>query len=583
MISSFESLSNELFFEIFEYLSPCDMFRSFINVNNLFNSIIYSYPLHLNFRSISRLEFDYICYNLRPKQVISLILSDETIPYQVHLFKKYFPFFKNEFINLQSLTLIEMFDDIIDLPESVRYLEIRKFDTYKNFGFNFDELLEQQAKYLIHLKIDRIGLLNSLNTQFPNLTHLTIDGGFSPNEDCYIRWSDQYKNIDIISIFKHLNSSITHLYLFIDKENRNMKINLEQFSHCLTHLTLHFVEDIIVSFQSIEEYLFNLHNLTHLTIQATGKNDLIDGNQWKKFLLTTNIIKFNFKFQLLNINEDESILLKSFRSSFWLKEKHFYVGYCYDEYDKKTLIYSIPRFRLNHINYPSSNFPYKTTAPSDIQEKLFNKNKIDFLFIDIDKFQTPPISRFTQVKSLIYYGSTLMPLDILKTILDLNQIEELDVCSIRSLSRHELYKLIKVLPRLNSLTMKFNPLFVIPSQIHTLILEGDSRSISIDQLYHTIKNVKTLQIPTNSKDMMLDIIDQLDHLENIIFTFDEFNEGEYLEFFIEKLSVYWMEDNCHRLAMNHFTFRQGEEYQEIHMSFGGPKTKKYSENYTYLN
>ncbi|CAF4016659.1 unnamed protein product, partial [Rotaria sp. Silwood1] len=61
--------------------------------------------------------------------------------------------------------------------------------------------------------------------------------------------------------------------------------------------------------------------------------------------------------------------------------------------------------------------------------------------------------------------------------------------------------------------MKFNPLFVIPSQIHTLILEGDSRSISIDQLYHTIKNVKTLQIPTNSKDMMLDIVDQLDHLE----------------------------------------------------------------------
>ena len=57
-----------------------------------------------------------------------------------------------------------------------------------------------------------------------------------------LKGSDQYKNVDITSIFQRLDSSITHLYLFIDRENKNMKINFEQFSHCLTHLTLHFVE-----------------------------------------------------------------------------------------------------------------------------------------------------------------------------------------------------------------------------------------------------------------------------------------------------------------------------------------------------
>jgi hypothetical protein len=85
MVSSLESFSVELLFEIFEYLSPYDLFRSFINLNDRFNTILYSYPLHLNCQSISRLEFDYICSHIQPKQVISLILSDETIPHQVSI------------------------------------------------------------------------------------------------------------------------------------------------------------------------------------------------------------------------------------------------------------------------------------------------------------------------------------------------------------------------------------------------------------------------------------------------------------------------------------------------------------------
>ncbi|CAF1517953.1 unnamed protein product, partial [Rotaria sordida] len=39
MISSLESFSTELLFDIFEYLSPYDLFRSFINLNDRFNTI----------------------------------------------------------------------------------------------------------------------------------------------------------------------------------------------------------------------------------------------------------------------------------------------------------------------------------------------------------------------------------------------------------------------------------------------------------------------------------------------------------------------------------------------------------------
>jgi hypothetical protein len=591
MISSLESFSTELLFEVFEYLSPYELFRSWINLNHRLNTIVYSYPLHLNFRLITRLEFDYICSHLQPKQVISLILSDETISHQVNIFKQYFPFFKQQFIHLQSLTLIQLFDDKIDLPISVKSLEIRKYDIYENFGFNFDQLLEQQAKVLTHLKVDRIGILNYINTQFPALTHLIIDGGFSPDVN-YVKWTDQYVNVDASSIFQRIKSPITHLYLFIDQENQNMKINLQQFSHCLTHLTLHFFEDIVVSYQSLEQCLKNLHQLTHLTLQASGKNDLIDGNQWKNFLLKTNISKFNFKFRVSN-HHSGSTLLESFRSPFWIKQKHCYVGYNNIEEIQQTCLFTLlrfrseqiclftlPRFRSKHIVYPSLYFPYITTAPLDIQQN-FLYERIDSLEIDSDKFIIPPIHRFTQVKLLICSGSVLMSVDILRTILDFNQVEVLDVSCIELVSRHELNKLIKHLPRLNSLMMKYNPLFVIPSQIHTLNLEDRSKSISIDNLCHTIKNVKSLAIPIDSEDMMLDIIDQLDHINDFRFMCHHFSQSNYLEFFIEKLCMYWMENNSYRLTMNHFTFRQGEEYQHIQMSIGGPKTDKYSDYHTF--
>jgi len=110
MYSSLECFSPELLCEIFEYLAPYDLFQSFLYLNDHFTKIIHSYPLHLNFQSISRLEFDYICSHLQPEQVISLALSDKIIPCQLNTIKEYFPLFQEQFIHLQSVKLIGIFN-----------------------------------------------------------------------------------------------------------------------------------------------------------------------------------------------------------------------------------------------------------------------------------------------------------------------------------------------------------------------------------------------------------------------------------------------------------------------------------------
>jgi hypothetical protein len=73
--------------------------------------------------------------------------------------------------------------------------------------------------------------------------------------------------------------------------------------------------------------------------------------------------------------------------------------------------------------------------------------------------------------------------------------------------------------------------------------------------------------------MMMGIIDLFDHINDFVFTCEHFFQGDYFEFFIEKLHLYYSKDISYRLAMNHFTFQQGKEYQHIRMSIGGPKTK----------
>ncbi|CAF1309173.1 unnamed protein product, partial [Adineta steineri] len=57
----FESIPNEIFIEIFEFLSIFDIFYSFNQLNDHFNELIRTIPLHLNFKYIRKSTFDRFC------------------------------------------------------------------------------------------------------------------------------------------------------------------------------------------------------------------------------------------------------------------------------------------------------------------------------------------------------------------------------------------------------------------------------------------------------------------------------------------------------------------------------------------
>ena len=114
------------------------LIRDFYGLNYRFNSLIYSHlrNYHLDFRSIYKKDFDFICQEYLPSiidRIQSLHLSDsDDTPKQFNIFILLIPSF-HQFIQLQSLSL-----------SNIRY-------TY---------------------------LINKILNQLPNLTHLNISACF---------------------------------------------------------------------------------------------------------------------------------------------------------------------------------------------------------------------------------------------------------------------------------------------------------------------------------------------------------------------------------------------------------------------
>jgi hypothetical protein len=97
-----------------------------------------------------------------------------------------------------------------------------------------------------------------------------------------------------------------------------------------------------VTLEEIEYMLYSMTQLIHFTIISNNvQYDMADGITWSRLLKT--VVTFKFKFTLdQNTFTQPLIDLASFRTPFWLEEKHWYVTYdrCIDT--GFSLLYSNP-------------------------------------------------------------------------------------------------------------------------------------------------------------------------------------------------------------------------------------------------
>ena len=109
LITYFEHLSNEIIYEIFEYLDIYHTYQAFYNLNQRFHNLFdFSIlPININLSFISKSTF-YYCYEhiiLRNQErILSLFISN------IFIYRLLFslPNFIQQFIRLEKLSLINI-------------------------------------------------------------------------------------------------------------------------------------------------------------------------------------------------------------------------------------------------------------------------------------------------------------------------------------------------------------------------------------------------------------------------------------------------------------------------------------------
>lgn len=373
----FESLANELFLDLFEYLSSIDLLRAFYDLNTRFNNLIF---LHfqtnlLNFQSISKYDFDFVCQNYLSSikhQIRSLRLSDDDdTPQQIDLFFSYH-FSLQQFSYLQSLTIYRIYSfnslqRILDELPSLLYLHHLKITRY-NIVFN--EL------YDIGI-IDRIKCLSNLLS-----CHLDIT---NTNDQCILIPSIISLSLKDLSI-SHLSFNIKQLLNFIEylSNLQSLDIRIIDHSTVLSISSLKFLNikklNILFygSYNSLNNLLQTMSNLQQLKINMPST--YIDGYQWKTMIETnlSNLIRFQFKMSITishQKNKENKIdeILNSFRSYFWINKHQWFIQCHWVNTDASSIIY------VYTLPYAFHNFLYigngqlKSTCFDENQHWSFNR------------------------------------------------------------------------------------------------------------------------------------------------------------------------------------------------------------------
>jgi hypothetical protein len=276
----------------------------------------------------------------------------------------------------------------------------------------------------------------------------------------------------------------------------------------------------------MEYLLSNLPYLQHLQLELLGLQDLFDGDRWQIF--TQNLITFNFKFNgHSNLHRN---VLESYRTSYWIEEKHWFVGY------HNNSIFSIPCFAPNYIDM-FQHLIFDSTA-SDSTLLYSRVNTISFRLdeVSLDHY-------LTHINTLKM--TSPLSISFLTSFIDLDQIKHLSLSSLDAILTYVPLK--ETMPQLRELSIRIgveintinrmgNHRF---EQIHKLEIRisGEYNEYVTEKLIYLFPNVHHLICTpeTDSEEIMYRCINGFKYLLNASFSLKiSFNVKKDFEFIIRQ-------------------------------------------------
>jgi hypothetical protein len=465
-----DTLPVELVHHLLNYFSAHEIFYTFSNVSSYIDAVLVAYSYYrMNCKSITKSNFDLVCQCIEPTKVIALTLSnDEDTPGLVELFLSRFQI--TQFTRLQSLRLIDVGADHWEciVGKLIELKNLRSFLYFSPDRTNswISNISEKDLVYLDTRLFDHYApVLSQLNrlrlwhddffksVQFPNLHHLVIERSSVSVIQHIFAVAPQLKSLD--TSFTH-NASRTELIFPSSQLNRLiLRIRGEILKKVYIIIMLEFLGSYI-SMNNIERMMSNWPCLRHLQLVANCNKDVIDGHRWQtraKYLIT-----FKFIFDLSAELEPQD--LDSFRTSFWLEEKRWFVAY------SNTNLYSVP-----YINETYADVNFQLPLYSTVPDKKIFYESIGKL--NISERHSDANHYFTHVQTLV-----------IRRHIDQSSIEKIvNLSRIQHLILHVFRKDFPILNLIDQLPI-----------LHRISIESNVKKFLTQVPCEIIEKIKTLDI-----------------------------------------------------------------------------------------
>ena len=329
VITRFEDLSNELLYDIFDYLDSCYTYETLCHLNTRFNRLIThsSLPLRLNFSLLSKATVQHRCNHIlvpNVHRIVSLCLSH-------HLLIDYFFtsfFLDSSFIRLESFTLKNAkSDNLIRILSTLTFLP----HLYSLTITSIEHIVSPNVVYSLIMLLPVLKYCK-LSFDFWN-RHVELslsDGEYSPIESLTL---DATCNLDELVELLNYTPQLTRLLCKVSTLNSS----LSQTSVLLTNLTNLCIKLEDTSFDEFEWFTSNCsHQLRVLRISTERDIEFLNANRWQRLISARipHLRKFHFQFQTIVYDssydyEQYQILMEKFNSSFWIDRQWFFTHQSY--------------------------------------------------------------------------------------------------------------------------------------------------------------------------------------------------------------------------------------------------------------
>ncbi len=341
----FEDLSNEILYEIFDFLDIYRVYEAFYDLNIRFQNLLScsNLPIHINTSFLSKSNFQrYLTQFILPniERISSLRLWNS------FMFDDIFSSSENikKFIGIKTVILdnvlsLNHLNHLESLP-NLSSLIINQSDHTRMIDINCHSIF-----YLPSLKYCKLSLKGNVlfesqtntSNQLSTIEHLVINSEYDIQELPYL--------LSCIPNLRRL--SIDSLYRSYDRRVRTFS----QVSNRLTHVSLKLKN---IKFRLFELFLINyFRDIQVLRISTNDDDEYMDANRWER-LISSHIvnlrvfdIQHTYSFRYANDHLEYDNRIKQFTTSFWVN-RQWYFACQYPERvsrSKYNLFYSIKPYK----------------------------------------------------------------------------------------------------------------------------------------------------------------------------------------------------------------------------------------------